>query len=36
MTTPPRLVEADGSIIGTTPVTVTVLPGALTVLVPAS
>lgn len=35
-TTPPRLVEADGSIIGTTPVTVTVLPGALTVLVPPS
>ena len=35
-TTPPRLVEADGSVVGTTPVTVTVLPKALTVLVPAA
>ena len=34
-TTPPRLVEADGSDVGTTPVTITVLPDALTVLVPA-
>lgn len=35
-TTPPRLVEADGSAVGTTPVTITVLPGALTVLVPVA
>jgi diacylglycerol kinase (ATP) len=35
-TTPARLVEADGSVVGTTPVTITVLPGALTVLVPAA
>ncbi len=35
-TTPARLVEADGSVVGTTPVTVTVLPRALTVLVPAA
>jgi YegS/Rv2252/BmrU family lipid kinase len=31
-----RLVELDGSVVGTTPVTVAVRPGALTVLVPAS
>jgi YegS/Rv2252/BmrU family lipid kinase len=32
---PKRLVEIDGSVLGTTPVTVSVRPGALTVLVPA-
>jgi len=31
----PRLVEGDGSVIGTTPLSVRVLPGALTVLVPS-
>lgn len=34
-TTPPRLVEVDGSVVGHTPVTVKILPSALTVLVPA-
>lgn len=33
-TDPTRLVEVDGSVIGTTPITVTVRPGALTVMVP--
>jgi diacylglycerol kinase family enzyme len=33
--TPPRLVEIDGSVIGTTPVDVTITPNALSVLVPA-
>ena len=32
----PRLVEIDGSVIGTTPITVSIRPSALTVLVPAS
>jgi diacylglycerol kinase (ATP) len=32
---PKRLVEIDGSVLGSTPVTVSVRPGALTVLVPA-
>ena len=34
-TSPSRLVEVDGSVIGTTPITVSVRPAALTVLVPA-
>ena len=33
---PERLVETDGSVVGTTPITVTVRPSALTVIVPAS
>ena len=33
--TPPRLVEVDGSVVGRTPVEATILPRALTVLVPA-
>jgi len=34
-TEPSRLVETDGSVIGTTPVDATILPAALTVIVPA-
>jgi diacylglycerol kinase family enzyme len=34
-TTPKRLVEVDGSVVGRTPVVVSILPSALTVLVPA-
>lgn len=34
--TPLRLVEIDGSVVGTTPVTATIRPAALTVIVPAS
>jgi diacylglycerol kinase (ATP) len=33
--TPPRLVEIDGSVIGTTPIDVKIIPTALSVLVPA-
>jgi diacylglycerol kinase (ATP) len=33
---PERLVETDGSVVGTTPITITVRPAALTVIVPAS
>lgn len=35
-TTPSRLVEVDGTVVGRTPVDVAILPGALTVLVPSS
>jgi diacylglycerol kinase (ATP) len=34
-TTPSRLVEVDGTVVGRTPILVTVLPSALTVIVPA-
>lgn len=33
---PPRLVETDGSVVGTTPIKVTIRPAALTVIVPGS
>jgi diacylglycerol kinase family enzyme len=32
---PTRLVETDGSVVGTTPIKVTIRPAALTVIVPA-
>jgi YegS/Rv2252/BmrU family lipid kinase len=35
-TTPSRLVEVDGSVVGRTPVEVSILPSALTVIVPAT
>ena len=35
-TSPPRLVEIDGSVVGKTPITVTIRPSALTVIEPAS
>jgi diacylglycerol kinase family enzyme len=31
-TKPERLVETDGSVVGTTPIVVSILPGALTVI----